>query len=78
MGVALVAELFTLVHGASAAPYTLPAGYAAAQIATQGAIAPFAGALFHEYLLAFELTSVVLLAAIVGAVVLGIRRADAR
>ncbi|HVA57471.1 MAG: NADH-quinone oxidoreductase subunit J [Gemmatimonadaceae bacterium] len=78
MGIGLVAELFTLVHGVSAAPYTLPEGYAATQVATQGAIAPFAGALFHQYLLPFEITSVVLLAAIVGAVVLGIRRTDAR
>ena len=42
--------------------------------------APIAEPLFNEYLLAFELTSVLLLAAIVGAVVLGKReeRADAR
>jgi NADH-quinone oxidoreductase subunit J len=37
-------------------------------------IAPIAGPLFNEYLLAFEVTSVLLLAAIVGAVVLGKRR----
>ncbi len=78
VGIALVAELFALVRGVPAAPYTLPEGYEAAQVATQGAIAPFAGALFHQYLLPFEITSVVLLAAIVGAVVLGIRRPDAR
>ena len=43
-------------------------------------IAPVAGPLFNEYLLAFEVTSVLLLAAVVGAVVLGKRRgsADAR
>ena len=40
------------------------------------AIGPIAGPLFGEYLLAFELTSVVILVAIVGAVVLG-RRAKA-
>ncbi len=78
VGIGLVAELFTLIHGAAAGPYALPAGYAGAQIAAQGAIAPIAGPLFHEYLLAFEITSVVLLAAIVGAVVLGKRRTDAR
>jgi NADH-quinone oxidoreductase subunit J len=38
-----------------------------------GAIAPIAGPLFNEYLLAFELTSVLILVAIVGAVVLGRR-----
>lgn len=40
------------------------------------AIGPIAAPLFGEHLLAFELTSLVILAAIVGAVVLG-RRADA-
>ena len=34
-----------------------------------GAIAPIAGPLFNEYLLAFEVTSVLLLADVVGAVV---------
>ena len=58
----------------------LPAGTVAEQVRTQGAIAPIAGPLFTEYLLAFEVTSVLLLAAVVGAVVLGKRRgsADAR
>jgi NADH-quinone oxidoreductase subunit J len=41
-------------------------------------IGPVAAPLFKEYLLAFELTSVLLLAAIVGAVILGKRRTDAR
>ena len=44
----------------------------------EGVIAPIARPLFTEYLLAFELTSVVLLTAIVGAVVLGRRRQNAR
>ena len=78
VGVGLLAELFTLVRGSVAQPYELPAGYSAAQVAAQGAVAPIAGPLFHEYLLAFEVTSMVLLAAIVGAVVLGKRRTDAR
>ncbi len=77
-GLGLLAELFTAVRGHLAVPYTLPAGYAAQQVAAQGAIAPVAGPLFHEYLLAFEVTSLVLLTAIVGAVVLGKRRTDAR
>ncbi|HVB30224.1 MAG TPA: NADH-quinone oxidoreductase subunit J [Gemmatimonadaceae bacterium] len=78
VGLGLLAELFTLVHGTAAQPFALPAGYAAEQVAAQGAIAPIAGPLFHQYLLAFEITSMVLLAAIVGAVVLGKRRTDAR
>ena len=58
----------------------LPYGAVAEQVAAQGVIAPVAGPLFNEYLLAFEVTSVLLLAAVVGAVVLGKRRgsADAR
>ena len=45
-----------------------------------GVIAPIAGPLFREHLLAFELTSILLLAAIVGAVVIGKKQgpADAR
>ena len=74
----LLAELLALVRGTVAERFALPAGYAAQQVATQGAIAPIAGPLFHEYLLAFEVTSMVLLTAIVGAVVLGKRRTDAR
>ena len=38
---------------------------------------PVAGPLFNQYLLAFEVTSVLLLAAVVGAVVLGKRRESA-
>ena len=44
------------------------------QVERTGAIAPLAGPLFHEYLLAFEVTSILLLAAVVGAVVLGKRK----
>ncbi len=45
-----------------------------------GVIAPIADPLFREYLLAFELTSMLLLTAIVGAVVIGKKRSvtDAR
>jgi NADH-quinone oxidoreductase subunit J len=39
-----------------------------------GVIGPVAAPLFREYLLAFELTSVLLLAAIVGAVALARKR----
>ena len=54
------------------------AAEAAAKPLAGGIIGPVAAPLFREYLLAFELTSVLLLAAIVGAVVLGKRRTDAR
>jgi NADH-quinone oxidoreductase subunit J len=73
-GLALLAEIFALTRARTPAMFSLPAGYAANAVAQTGAIAPVAGPLFNDYLLAFEVTSVLLLAAIVGAVVLGKRR----
>jgi NADH-quinone oxidoreductase subunit J len=78
VGLGILAEIFAVLRGRVAEPFALPEGYAAAQIAAHGAITPIAGPLFHEYLLAFEITSMVLLTSIVGAVVLGKRRTDAR
>ena len=72
MGVALLAQIFALTR-AHVQPQ-VPPGYLQRQIQFRGVIAPVAGPLFHEYLLAFEVTSVLLLAAVVGAVVLGRRR----
>ena len=43
-------------------------------VAAEGVITPIAGPLFKDYLLAFEVTSILLLSAIVGAVVLGKQR----
>ena len=74
VGVVLLAEVFALTRGRTPVALTLPAGFTARQVDQLGAIAPVAGPLFNEYLLAFEVTSVLLLAAIVGAVVLGKRR----
>jgi NADH-quinone oxidoreductase subunit J len=82
IGVAMLAQIFALTR-AHVQP-TIPPGYLARQIEYTGVMAPVAGPLFNEYLLAFEVTSVLLLAAVVGAVVLGRRRtavedaADAR
>ena len=72
VGIALLAQMFALTRGY--VQQSIPPGYLARQIEYRGVIAPIAGPLFHEYLLAFEVTSVLLLAAIVGAVVLGKRR----
>jgi NADH-quinone oxidoreductase subunit J len=47
------------------------------QMQQQGAVGAVAEPLFREYLLAFEVTSLVLLVAMIGAVVLGKRRATA-
>ena len=67
LGVVLLAELFAVlrVRVPDVPPALAPAG---------NAVAPVAHSLFNQYLLAFEVTSVLLLAAIVGAVVLAKRR----
>jgi NADH-quinone oxidoreductase subunit J len=74
VGLALLAEVFALTRTRLPERLVLNAGTIANQVATEGAIAPIAKPLFTDYLLAFELTSILLLAAIVGAVVLGRRR----
>ncbi|CAN5867802.1 NADH-quinone oxidoreductase subunit J [soil metagenome] len=80
VGLALLAEIFALTRAKLPEAFLLPENTIANQVTRDGAIAPLAGPLFHEYLLAFEVTSVLLLAAVVGAVVLGKRkeRAHAR
>jgi NADH-quinone oxidoreductase subunit J len=80
VGVLLLVEIFALTRFQASEALQQPAGQAARELAEQGAIAPFASILFTEYLLAFEITSVLLLTAIVGAVVLGKQRgrSDAR
>jgi NADH-quinone oxidoreductase subunit J len=74
LGLALLAQVFALTRARMPEALVLPEGALAAQFARSGAIAPLAGPLFNQYLLAFELTSVLLLAAVVGAVVLGKRK----
>ena len=74
IGLILIAEL-----GVLASPYIVPefsvgAGFAQNEMAKYGAVGSVARPLFNEYLLAFELTSILLLVAISGAVVLGKRR----
>jgi NADH-quinone oxidoreductase subunit J len=80
VGLALLAQVFALTRARVPEALALPEGTVGVQVAAQGVIAPIAGPLFNEYLLAFEVTSVLLLAAVVGAVVLGKQRgrADAR
>ena len=77
VGLALLAQIFAMVRSRIPEQVTLPPGAVARAVEREGAIAPIAQPLFTEYLLAFELTSILLLAAIVGAVVLGRRRQDA-
>lgn len=47
------------------------------EVATDNVVTPIAAALFNDYLIAFEVTSLVLLVAVVGAVVLAKRRGTA-
>jgi NADH-quinone oxidoreductase subunit J len=74
VGVALLAQVLALARARIPDTMALAPGVVAKEVAERGAIAPIAQPLFTEYLLAFELTSVLLLVAIVGAVVLGRRR----
>jgi NADH-quinone oxidoreductase subunit J len=76
VGLALLAQVFALTRARVPDRLTLTAGTIAQDVNREGAIAPIARPLFTDYLLAFELTSILLLAAIVGAVVLGRRRTD--
>jgi NADH-quinone oxidoreductase subunit J len=66
----LLLQLTTLRHLAPPAAITLPPGTLAADQAQQGMIGSVARPLFEAYLVPFEITSLLLLAAIVGAVVL--------
>jgi NADH-quinone oxidoreductase subunit J len=67
VGLAMLAEVLVLAR--VTLPVELPVAAAGTNVTTS-----VASVLFHEYLLPFELTSVLLLAAIVGAVVLAKRR----
>jgi NADH-quinone oxidoreductase subunit J len=78
IGIILVAELMAVARSDIAWQFAVPVGYNAEQMGKYGAVGTVARPLFNEYLLAFELTSVLLLVAIAGAVVLGRRRDDAR
>ena len=74
LAIGILAEVFTLTRSHVVPGFSLPAGYVGQQVEQAGAIAPIAAPMFREYLLAFEVTSVLLLAAVVGAVMLGKRR----
>ena len=75
VGLAILAQILAVARFQAPASLRLPAGRTmATQVAEQGAIGPIAGPLFTNYLLAFEVTSVLLLTAVVGAVILGKQR----
>ncbi len=74
VGIVLLAQLLAMSGARLPEMLTLPERAVANEVARTGAITPIAGPLFNQYLLAFEVTSVLLLAAVVGAVVLGKRK----
>jgi NADH-quinone oxidoreductase subunit J len=80
-GAALVAQLWVLARGVRAdgfasqtAAFPLPAGELQRLQEAKGVVGMLADPLFRQYLIPFEITSVLLLAAIVGAVVLAKRK----
>jgi NADH-quinone oxidoreductase subunit J len=79
LGLALLAQVMALAGKRIPEPFTPGGGYDPVAVKNLGAVGSIAQPLFNEYLLAFELTSILLLVAIVGAVVIGRRkRVDAR
>jgi NADH-quinone oxidoreductase subunit J len=72
--VVLAAMMVRLPHPAPVETFRIAADSLVTAARATGAVAPVAVPLFTEYLLAFEVTSVLLLAAVVGAVVLGRKR----
>jgi NADH-quinone oxidoreductase subunit J len=79
LGLAMLAQIAVLARTRGSAAEALPMVDTQERVARLGAVGSVAEPLFTDYLLAFEMTSVLLLVAIVGAVVLGKKRAaDAR
>ena len=79
LGLALLAQVAVLAGRRLPEPFVPGTGYNAETVRDLGAVGSIAQPLFTDYLLAFELTSILLLVAIVGAVVIGRRRKiDAR
>jgi NADH-quinone oxidoreductase subunit J len=74
--VVLTAFLVRLPHPEPIASLRLAPDSLAVLAQSEGAVAPVATPLFTTYLLAFEVTSVLLLAAVIGAVALGRRREE--
>jgi len=73
-GGVLLGELFALRHVSLAYALTLEEGTVARMVEEQGVVQAIAKPLFEQYLIPFEIASVMLLAAVVGAVVLAKRK----
>ncbi len=74
LGILLAAELWAVRTWAPEEHLRIPEGAIARMSQAEGPVHLISDVLFREYLIPFELTSVLLLAAIVGAVVLAKRR----
>lgn len=74
VGALLATELLVLARVVPDQRFVLPPGTLARITEEQGAVGAIAAPLFRDYLIPFEITSVLLLAAVVGAVVLAKRR----
>jgi NADH-quinone oxidoreductase subunit J len=68
IGLLVLAQFLQLIHGAFGAPAAIPEGF--------GGYRQVGTVLFTDYVLAFETTSLLLLAAMVGAVILAKRKID--
>jgi NADH-quinone oxidoreductase subunit J len=75
VGLGLLAEIMVIARTKLPAQLVVPRNFNEQQLEKLNAVGTIAEPLFREYLLAFELTSVLLLVAIAGAVVLGRGRA---
>jgi NADH-quinone oxidoreductase subunit J len=76
LGLALIAQLAAARRSGPIPALALAPDSLAIIQRAQGAVPPVAEPLFKKYLLAFEVTSVLLLVAIVGAVIIGRRRGE--
>ena len=74
LGVGLLIQLRALPNSAPSDAIQLPAGSVEALQRQQGVVGAIAAPLFDTYLVPFEITSLLLLAAVVGAVVLAKRK----
>ncbi len=74
LGVFVALELWVVTMVVPADPIRLPAGELERMTADRGAVGVMAESLYTNYLVPFELTAILLLASIAGAVVLAKRK----
>lgn len=75
VGLVLLAELgFIATVGLPSTDHVVTAGFIENEVIKYGAVGAIAKPLYRDYALAFELTSILLLVAIIGAVIVGRRR----